>query len=204
MAVVLKEMQQMPIILQMMEKLGYKVFTGKNYDLNIFGIRAPIDKAGEFNDIIGVCYRLSGNWRTEIWSATTDPTKHWLENPMKTEGTAILVPGQYRGAWKLGLHRGQYEALVQRTGVPVKVYRDADRDDILEYDPATIQEGLFGINIHTGGGQKASAGCQVIPNKTGFNRLIDLCQRQVAMNDYKTFSYTLLRWQDLFGEAEME
>jgi len=200
-AVVLKNMKQMPIVLQMMEDLGYAVFKGENYDLNLFGIRAPIDKAGDFNDIIGCCYRVKGDWKTEIWPATTDPTKHWLKNPMKNTGCAILKPGQYRGAWKLALHRGQYEALCQRTGVKVKVYRDKDRDEVLDYDTETVEEGLFGINIHTGGGQKASAGCQVIPSKESFARLMSLCHKQEDVNGYKTFSYTLLTWQELFGQA---
>ena len=38
-----------PSVLEQIEKLGYKVFDGGPYDLNLFGIRAKNRTANEFN-----------------------------------------------------------------------------------------------------------------------------------------------------------
>ena len=69
-----------------------------------------------------------------------------MDSPMNSKGCAILVPGQYRGSHKLRLHQGRYLALGQQRSV--KVYRDRDKDGHYDFDESTIDEGLFGINIH--------------------------------------------------------
>ena len=113
-------------------------------------------------------------------------------------GTAILVPGQYRGAYRLDKHQGRYEALCQREG-KVKVFRDSNKDKILDMDPDTIEEGFFGINIHRANArrespevQKWSAGCQVIADPSDYAELILLAHTQVDKRGFKTFTYTLI------------
>jgi hypothetical protein len=90
---------------------------------------------------------------------------------MNRLGAAILKPGQYEGCWKIGNHRG-YEALVQDK--PVIVYRDNNRDNILDVasQNVDIHVGVFGINIHRANRNgrsvqvdKWSAGCQVLQNR---------------------------------------
>ena len=121
---------------------------------------------------------------------------------MNVDGTAILVPGQYRGAYKIGLHRGSYEALVQRgSGDKVKVYRDGNKDDILDMDPEDIAEGRYGINIHKSSSRdegsenvdKWSAGCQVFskPGSDGFEAFMALCNKSAEIYSDQ-FTYTLI------------
>ena len=72
------------------------------------------------------------------------------------KGMARLKPGVWR-AWRFGLHRGQYRALVQ-TGGDVTVIRDGRGDADYEHT------GAFGINIHRGGNTTTgSEGCQTLP-----------------------------------------
>lgn len=190
-----------PPVLARIADLGFKVFDSGPYDLNLFGIRSPNRTADTFDDQIGCAYRetTGGHWIVEYWQGTTDPGAYWLREPMNVDGTAILVPGQYRSAWQIGLHRGSYEALVQIA--PVKVYRDNNRDSILDH--VAPEPGLFGINIHAStrreGGtstavQKWSAGCQVHATEEGFSRMMSLARAQIAHHPTwpPVFSYTLL------------
>jgi hypothetical protein len=84
---------------------------------------------------------------------------------------------------------------VQRA--PVKVYRDPTRDNRHDIDATTVEEGLFGINIHKAGTDstrvdKWSAGCTVIANAAHYERFINLCDAQVAVNGWREFTYTLI------------
>lgn len=189
-------------ILRSIKAAGYVTFEGPAvYDLNIFGIRSDNPIANSFDDIVGVVYRCAdGEMHLEAWQATTDPGTYWLEgyNSSRVSGTAILVPGQYRGVYKLDLHGGKYEALCQRAGA-VKVYRDSNRDNVLDWEGAE-REGYYGINIHRASANhtstqvnKWSAGCQVIANPNNFARLIELAHKQIEHHPTWTkFTYTLL------------
>lgn len=186
-------------ILRSIKAAGFVTFEERRpYDLNIFGIRASSGGINSFNDIVGVVYRdESLAMILEAWQATTDPGLYYLLNPMKITGTAILVPGQYRGVYKQDLHAGKYKALCQRNG-PVTVYRDNDRDSVIDDDLPT-ETGMFGVNLHhasyTGTStevNKWSAGCQVIANISDFNRLMELSSKQIAHDLGGAFTYTLL------------
>jgi len=117
---------------------------------------------------------------------------------MNVDGTAILKPGQYRGAYKIGLHRG-YDALVQRKAVTV--YRDKNRDETLDMAPSTAQEGMYGINIHKSGRKKStqvnrfSAGCQVFAEEAHFDELMSIVYcAKTKWGD--SFTYTLVDQPD--------
>lgn len=193
-----------------MKKLGYKIYDGidrsgrkRNYDLNIFGIRSANTAAGAFDDWLGVFWMNwdTDGWEFHIWRATTDPGTYYLDQPLNVTGTAIMVEGHYPASYEIGLHKGKYEALVQCK--PVKVYRDNDRDEILDMMPETIQKGLFGLNIHRASADhrsiqvgKWSAGCQVVADPRDFARLMDICR--IAEEAWgPTFSYTLLLQKQL-------
>ena len=184
-----------PFLLDYVESLGHAVFTEGIYNLNIVGIRTKESNANEFDDRICVVFRDELGWITRTWPCTTDPGQYWRDNPSNVLGTAILVPGQYRGVYKIGKHRGQYAALVQR-GSAVRVYRDAHKDEILDHDPESIEEGYFGINIHKAGQNstqvnKWSAGCQVFANQDDFEEFMSICY--AARNKWGDgFSYTLI------------
>lgn len=190
-------------IVKAMEIKGYRVFESPGgHDLNIVGIRSKELAANRFDDLLVVFYRRVGGWTYNVFPCTTDPGVFWLKRPMVVTGTAIMLPGQYRGAYEIGMHQGKYEALVQRG--PVTVVRDSNRDARLDLDAGTEETGRFGINIH-GAGQwkesvlvdKWSAGCQVLASWLDFEILMAIC-RSGAKAFGNSFTYTLLEEKD-FG-----
>ena len=190
-------------VLEVMKSKGYKTFEAETpFDLNIFGIRSTNTLPNRFDDVVGVVYRDPLlEWKIEVFQATTDPGLYWLEgyDSSRVTGTAILCPGQYRGVYKLAKHRGAYTALCQRNGT-VKVWRDSNRDDVLDFDAGVAFDGYYGINIHRASAyhtsktvDKWSAGCQVIANPEHFDRLIFLARKQIEYHpSWTSFTYTLL------------
>lgn len=165
------------------------------YQLNIFGIRANTPANNKFDDIVGGLRMNHGDsWEVLLCKATTDPGFYWLQNPMNIEGTAILVPGQYIGSHKLGLHRGQYRAFVQCG--KMRFYRDSNKDQKYDLEPTTIQMGVIGCNIHHAGINstiidKWSAACQVVAKLTEYNELIAQADDHLSENWETLFNYTL-------------
>jgi len=184
-----------------MRAKSYLVFGNqeKGYDLNLFGIRTADRTSNRFNDLIGVMYLHDDVWNCFMFPATTDPGLYWREHPMNVDGVAILKPGQYRGAYKVGEHKG-YSALQQQKAM--KVYRDSNKDKVLEMDESTVKEGIFGINIHRASSMspsdnvdKWSAGCQVLQDPIQFEFLMDLARKASDIHG-NSFTYTLLEEAD--------
>lgn len=174
---------------------GYKVFSNevRDYNINIVGWRTPLEEEDSFSDFISVYWRHKGYWESKSWPATTRPGTPWLFHPENINGTAVLVPGQYVDAYSLGDYKG-YTAL--RQVLPVRVYRDNNRDSKIDKKSDTIEEGLFGIQIHKAGAFSKfiglnSAGCQVFQKSADFEEFIDLCTK-AAKNFGNKFTYTLL------------
>ena len=183
------------------EKKGYVFFEGrKPYDVNIIGVRSDEARANKFDDSLYVIYKNTlKDWEVRLYKITTDPGTYYLKNPMKVTGTAIVVPGQYRSAYKRGTHY-TYEALVQRGKNPIKIYRDSNKDEILDMSNDTVTEGWYGINIHKAGSDSKnvdrwSAGCQVFKTSSDFNDFMKLVYRSEKYWG-KYFSYTLLEEKD--------
>lgn len=194
---------------------NYRLFEAdvKNYNLNIFGIRAASRVPNAFDDLMGQMWKYQCKWNLRTYPATTDPGLYWLEHPMNQLGTGILKPGQYLGCWQIGLHQGKYEALVQIK--PMTVLRDDDKDKELDFDTTKEQTGLLGINGHRAAenGQstevgKWSAACQVLQNRQIINP--DNQQVKVFEFDYfmhlnklaaanfgNSFTYTLFEEKDI-------
>lgn len=190
----------LPVVLERIKSLGFKVFTNGDYDLNIYGIRCRSRVSGDWDDLIGIIYKENGQWIHKTWAATTDPGLKYLKSPINVKGTAILVADQqYRGVYELNLHQNKYEALCQRRG-DVRVHRDNDRNSTLDMFSSTVEEGRFGINIHRAHPslkvakvQGYSAGCQVIQDPVAFEEsFLPLCRKQVEKRGWDTFTYTLL------------
>lgn len=183
---------------------GYAFFSNGRYNLNIIGIRKNNNNAitNKYDDILCVMYKDSTGWVKRLFKITTEPGTYYMKKELgNPKGTAILVPGQYRGCWKIGKHNGKYDALVQQK--PVKVYRDGNKDDIYDMYNEVIHEGLFGINIHRSnqGFNRAtvdmySAGCQVFANPKDFNEFMELCKKQSKLYG-NNFTYTLINEEDL-------
>ena len=114
-----------------LQKNGFIVYKEPNR-LNIVGIRSSNPSSLTFDDYLVFFYfDNKGNINGRVCPATTDPSVSWLNTPMSTSGAAILKSGQYVDCYKIGLHKGKYEALVQYK--PVTVIRDNDRDSILNF-----------------------------------------------------------------------
>jgi hypothetical protein len=184
---------------------GYELYT-RPYELNIIGMRADSTVPNRFDDEIHVFFKTrTGNWSYHVFKATTDPGTFWLLNPMQPQGTAILAEGQYIDSHSLGLHKGQYEALVQ-TG-PVTVLRDYERIAKLDFMNGKRDTGLFGIDIHRASASgttkyvdKYSAGCQVFENADAFRQFLALCHRHAKLYGNK-FTYTLIDFRMLRRET---
>ena len=182
---------------------GYRWFENdrEDYNLNIVGIRSYNRRANEFDDTMTISWKYRGVWKSLAYPCTTDPGQYWLSRLMNPRGCAILVPGQYLNTYALDLHNDRYEALCQRLG-PVKVYRDKNRNIILDMDPTTITSGRYGINIHHGEYRGItekvgihSAGCQVFQRFDDFVRAREVWR--AARDSFgNSFTYTLLEEKD--------
>ena len=113
---------------------NYKIFSNglKDYNLNIWNVRANDPKSNTFNDIGVIFWKYNGKWMIHKYDITTDPGLFYLHQLCNPYGTAILKPGQYLNCWELGLHKGKYKALVQVK--PVTTIRDFDKDSELDYN----------------------------------------------------------------------
>lgn len=177
---------------------GYIFFLGA-FSVNVFAIRCETG-TNEFDDIVGIAYHNEfGDLIVDTYKGTTEPGRHWLENPMREEGCAIMVEGQYRGAYKVGPHGSKrYEACRQSKAIPV--YRDNNKDTKHDFDKDTIQTGLFYTNIHHGYNasevNKNSAGCIVIQYKAKFEKEFMPVIKKSCDIYGPSFTFTLLNESD--------
>ena len=185
------------------KKKGYAWFEGaKDFDVNIVGIRNSATGkkvTNVFDDWMTVSYKEGGLWKFHSWACTTDPGTKAVREFSNPNGVARLVPNQYRGSHIIRLHQGKYEALGQQK--PVKVYRDKNKD--MTFDETTIQEGLFGINIHRSNPKTESEfvenwseGCQVFKRVKDFNLFMQICNKAKDIHG-NSFTYTLLTSADI-------
>lgn len=186
---------------------GYVWFedaANKTYDVNIIGVRNNAPSAADkvtnvFDDHLTISYKdETKNPQFFCWMATCDPGKKGVMEFHNNKGVARLVPGQYRGVWKIDKHRGKYDALCQRNG-NVTVWRDASRD--LLFEEKVTDTGMFGINIHKAGQDSTwvenwSEGCQVFKRVKDFDAFMSICRKAAKIHGNK-FSYTLLESTDI-------
>lgn len=183
-------------MLRVLKDKNYVVFDTP-FKLNIVGVRADSVTPNKFDDLIYVFFKNGSNkWEGYKYPATTDTGTYWLKNPMNSGGTALLKEGQYVDAYKRGLHKGQYPALVQSKAVTV--FRDYNRDAILDFNNGKESTGLFGINIHRASASspsdavdKWSAGCQVFQDPKDFEHFMNMVAKHENTNGNK-FTYTLI------------
>src|ERR1700761_173045 len=118
-------------LVKILYKQNYKLYE-EPFRLNIVGVRSPDTISNSFNDVLYVFFKDNAkNWVGGHFPITTDPGTYWLKNPSQVDGTAILESGQYEDAYSLGLHKGQYLALVEVKSVTV--IRDYNRDAYLDF-----------------------------------------------------------------------
>ena len=175
---------------------GYKFFESEK-SINRIGIRTGDSLTNTFDDTYLIAVVIGGIGQVfQFDNFTTDAGYKYLKDKfLNPKGCALLVPNQYLGMHKIGLHRGKYEAFVQKS--KCSVYRDINKNNVI--DKNVIDTGLFGINEHHAyshdvvGGY--SAGCQVHCNESQLNVALSLAK--MSMDLYgNSFTYTLLEKQD--------
>jgi len=172
------------------------------FDVNIVGIRNS-SKGNKvtnlFDDTLTISYKEKGIWKFHSYPITTSAGAKGVQQHQNKKGVANLIPNQYRGSHCIGLHKGEYKALVQKN--VMSVLRDSNKN--LTFDMALIDKGLFGINIHRSNPKTSSTfvenwseGCQVFKNVADFNNFMDICEE--AKDIYgNSFTYTLITSNDL-------
>ena len=183
-------------LFSVLEKKQYRIFKNKKgYDLNIVGIRTADTTPDKFNDVITVFYLFEDRWSFFAFPATTDPGVYYRKHPINVKGTAIMKPGQYRKAYKVGFHN-RYKAL-QQIGA-ITVYRDANKDEVIDTTGVPEDTGIHAINIHKANAVlpsvevgKWSAGCQVFQDPDHFAFFMTLCERAKKIYGNE-LTYTLI------------
>lgn len=167
--------------------------------VNVFGIRGYyLDSMGEpgKNDrsIYDDAIIISSPSFHATFNGNTDPNGYRKGHGKSdaTKGIAALKEGLYW--YKLGLHKGQYLALIQAGDVTVR--RDADRlaTDVYRHEGRDVYEekGRFGINIHRGGYSTVSSiGCQTI-YPTQYDAFIQSIKSEMGRYGIKQVHYCLI------------
>lgn len=148
----------------------------RGYYKNSMG-RPLLNDTGIYDDACAIITQT----HFKVFNFNTDPSTI-------AEGRAMLEPGTWH-SYKLGLHKNQYLALVQRMG-KVKVKRQSKKSP----KGYIYTSGFFGINIHKGGtNQTNSLGCQTVP-PSQWEDFINTCkvyQEDIGRED-KLISYKLI------------
>lgn len=194
------------------KNLDYALFDKGNINLNIWGIRCDVDDTDTFNDLLLVFYKrpgegvnpnLAGKWRYDFYSITTDPSTASLIKPINSRGCAVLVEGQFRSAFKLGKHKGDYDALVQAKPLPLYRIKSFNGNLNKAITECPIKDEIAGINIHRASKWKISrmiglysAGCQVFESVRDYEDKFMPLIKAAAEKYGNMFTYTLVNIND--------
>ena len=163
---------------------------------NLVGLRNKISTKKNFpNRFTDVLFIMGPkkDKSLEYYPATTVPGPFFLVKPFRNyyvatgakdavnpKGLAIVQPGVYK--FKVGKHRGQYEALVQASNITVQRYTPIDdpaKATFNTYSPGNEETGNNGINIHRGlrsGSTPTvdshSSGCIVLKNSADLREIL--------------------------------
>ena len=193
-------------IFQAYSRKGYRFYDSGKFNVNLFGIRNSENIVDEFNDILGICYIDDFDRPVVIAiKGTTKPGKYWLgeKHVGNEDGTFILKEGYYQSCFKMGLHKGKYECLVQAYPDSFEGYRDKNKDGIIDYS-GELYKNVTGLNFHTtsflNDKEKVgaySAGCQVVQDDLDFVTMLPIIKK--SMEKYGSHvSYALFNMRDFF------
>jgi len=181
-------------LFNLMRAKGHVIFEddSKPYNLNLIGVRSNDKNPDTFNDELNILWKHRGKWCHLVFTMTTDPGMYYLKDPINVDGTIIMVPGQYGGAYKNGLHKGK-PALEQKN--PMRYWRDYNRDEVLDTG-GEIYKSVAKTNLHHAGKDstfvgKWSAGCQVVANRDEFDFIMYLTFKAEKYWG-NSFTYTLI------------
>lgn len=185
---------------------GYHIRQRGNYDVNVVGVRRSGIQVNAFNDVLVVFYPLNGQWQYQKFQITTLPGYTYLADRLgNANGTAILVPGQYKDKYMVRTHGSgsfAHQALCHKkvdgsyvSGI--KVWRDSSLDGVPNPDKSQVYAGT-GINIHRSDPQNCSvgvgsysSGCQVFRCAAQFASFMAVI-RYARDTWGNSFTYTLL------------
>lgn len=191
-------------IVDVMISKGMKVFRNP-FSMNHGGIRTKDNAAETYNDFLFMYYwNDKGQLCGIVEPGTTDAGLFYRKNPINVKGTAIIKHSeQYIGAmdyqnppvdFKLG-HNGK-EAF--RQVQPMKYWRDADRDNYLEFDGEVFEEIAYtnghdmGTGVSVG---KNSAGCYGSAPAT-MDKFYALAKLQIKHKQGSRLTLTMLHETD--------
>ncbi len=200
-------------LLSVYEDKGYQI-NEKPYQINMLGIRRDDIFDNMFSDRFVIFWKNGEMaWEKKEFEWTTLPgTKGQggVFNPLTVAGmtgVAVLKEGQYLDTWRFyDTYTGWLRYPYFQQEKKVKIYRDSNRDTIVDYEMPE-QEGWYGINIHrmSGNGQNQryvnstyvtwSLGCQGAPEPI-FMEVVELA-RACAKTHGNLFTYTLIHKKDL-------
>lgn len=175
---------------------GYEFFDNGNYNLNIIYIRTNQDFTDKYTDKLYIAYRKNMSEMVYEAPCSTKAGSHYVKNPLTylgIKGTAVLIPNQYKSTWQFIDNNSLLGTPYLKQIKNVKVWRDGIIDS--DIDKQNIQEGNFGINLHTAGDIKGivynwSAGCLVTP-KVYWLEILDLLRKSENLYG-NVFSATLI------------
>ena len=186
-------------ILSVMKKKEYIIF--ENGSTNLIGVRGSSSVPNTFNDkLYYIC--LGSRNIFKKYDVTTDPGTPYLLKPINPKGTLIMKPGQHKGLWMIGKHRGKYDALVQ-VGY-CTVLRDNNKNNVLDFN-TTLEEtnNNFGANCHKAANGiiskwvgPHSAGCIVHADANRFDNEFMVDIKHDAKIWGNRFTFTLLEEKD--------
>lgn len=181
---------------EVMREQGMKVFETP-FSVTLGGIRTNDNSSNKFNDwLFASMFTENGGIVSIVIEGTTDAGLYYRENPINKDGTCIIQHNvQHKGAYtymKKGGHRGQ-EAF--RQTAKMLYWRDADRDEYLDFD-GEEQYDIANTNGHDMGTlgedvNKWSAGCWG-STEENMELLYWIARQQIAKGLGDTFSFALL------------
>ena len=162
--------------------------------MNLIVCRNKLERPDTFQDTMHLVYYDDGIWIEYIYPCTSHAGLHYLKNPSRNQGVAILKHNhQYRSSFKIGMRSSGYECLVPATDI--LVWRDGDRDEVIDY--GGDDHSSSGIQIHRANRSNSSvsvgrysAGCVVL--QTGFDNFMEMCHKQPSYGLGSKFSLTIL------------
>ncbi len=206
-------------IKDVLAKKGYVFFDKGFYNLNIIAVRENDVFDNTFSDTLYVIWNepnqpekmLQLPWTTLAGvyghGGEKDPLKAW-ETGTPDDGVAIILEGQYRGAFELVLVGPYFPFLEYFKQVKsLKYFRDNDKNGVVTR--GKIVEGNFSTHLHpmsaagtdglyvsAPGWNPWSQGCNGCPDLQ-FKKLLRL--GKLAANLYgNIFTYTLIHAKDFF------
>jgi hypothetical protein len=204
-----------------MRRLGYAL-DSRQLVPNLVGIRGEMvalthdfDKPQPFagvtnkwDDYVGVVYHDGTMWHEHLFTATCDPGNIATSG----RGTAVMKPGQYVDAYKLGVHRkgtaSEHDAIINWGLTAPDYWRISRHGASLEVDGQGSE--YIGLNIHRARAPAIpvpesvgpfSAGCQVIKEGTDWEwfitKVTTLAQHADRVHNQDYMTYTLLMLRDV-------